>query len=61
MNIPFDQQPADTFCDREDRHEFVDILKRMLVLNQDARLSPVEGLQHNFVSMAHFTPYANSK
>ncbi|VDO62492.1 unnamed protein product [Heligmosomoides polygyrus] len=47
----FESDPIEQICDRLDRQEFVEILKKMLVLNQDFRLTPLEGLEHKFVTM----------
>jgi homeodomain interacting protein kinase len=40
-------------CEKADRQEFVDILKQMLCMDQDRRLTPSGGLQHRFVKMNH--------
>ncbi|KAE9413997.1 hypothetical protein Angca_006154 [Angiostrongylus cantonensis] len=56
----FESDPIEQICDRLDRQEFVDILKKMLVLNQDFRLTPLEGLEHKFVTMSHLHAYANT-
>ncbi|VDM75184.1 unnamed protein product [Strongylus vulgaris] len=56
----FESDPIEQICDRLDRQEFVEILKKMLVLNQDFRLTPLEGLEHKFVTMAHLHAYANT-
>ncbi|CAJ0938037.1 unnamed protein product, partial [Mesorhabditis belari] len=58
---PVENDPMETMCDRLDRAEFVDILKRMLVLNQEYRLMPYEGLQHPFVTMSHLSAYSIHK
>ncbi|KAK0397599.1 hypothetical protein QR680_002186 [Steinernema hermaphroditum] len=44
---------ADHVAEGKDRQEFVDILRKMLCMDQDRRLSPVDGLNHNFVRMNH--------
>ncbi|KAK5972345.1 Homeodomain-interacting protein kinase 4 [Trichostrongylus colubriformis] len=56
----FESDPIEQICDRLDRQEFVEILKKMLVLNQDFRLTPLEGLEHKFVTMSHLHAYANT-
>uniref|UniRef100_A0A1I7WP78 Protein kinase domain-containing protein n=1 Tax=Heterorhabditis bacteriophora TaxID=37862 RepID=A0A1I7WP78_HETBA len=56
----YESDPIEQICDRLDRQEFVEILKKMLVLNQDFRLSPLEGLEHKFVTMNHLHPYSNT-
>uniref|UniRef100_A0A8R1DFH8 non-specific serine/threonine protein kinase n=1 Tax=Caenorhabditis japonica TaxID=281687 RepID=A0A8R1DFH8_CAEJA len=53
----FESDPIEHLCDRIDRQEFVDVLKRMLVLNPDFRISPSEGLECKFVTMTHINGY----
>lgn len=45
----------DASCEKEDRREFINILKHMLSIDQDRRLTPAEGLQHKFVKMNHLS------
>jgi serine/threonine protein kinase len=40
-------------ADYEDHRAFVDILKKMLHLDQDNRITPVEALRHPFLTLAH--------
>lgn len=47
----------DSVCERNDRTEFIDILKKMLDMDQDRRLTPSEGLKHAFVQMTSFIGY----
>lgn len=56
----YESDPMEQLCDRVDKTEFVDLLKRMLVLNQDFRLSPTEGLDHKFITMAHLQGYSTT-
>ncbi|CAB3410446.1 unnamed protein product [Caenorhabditis bovis] len=53
----YEPDPFEQVIDRADRQEFVDILKKMLVLDPDYRLLPSEGLEHRFTTMAHLAPY----
>ncbi|EGT30622.1 CBN-HPK-1 protein [Caenorhabditis brenneri] len=53
----FESDPVEHLCDRIDRQEFVDVLKKMLVLNPDFRMSPAEGLESKFVTMTHINGY----
>ncbi|EFO82624.1 CRE-HPK-1 protein [Caenorhabditis remanei] len=53
----FESDPVEHLCDRIDRQEFVDVLKKMLVLNPDFRISPAEGLESKFVTMTHVNGY----
>ncbi|CCD69761.1 Homeodomain-interacting protein kinase 1 [Caenorhabditis elegans] len=53
----FESDPVEHLCDRIDRQEFVDVLKKMLVLNPDFRITPAEGLESKFVTMTHINGY----
>ncbi|GMR61706.1 hypothetical protein PMAYCL1PPCAC_31901, partial [Pristionchus mayeri] len=58
VTVPsFDEDPMNQVCERMDRDEFVALLKRMLVLNQDQRITPFEALQHPFVTVTHLAIY----
>ncbi|TRY69285.1 hypothetical protein TCAL_11008 [Tigriopus californicus] len=48
------------YRDREvDRREFIDLLRRMLVMDQERRITPSEALNHPFVTMTHLADYAH--
>lgn len=51
----------DMVCERIDRQEFVDILKRMLCMDQEKRINPFEGLHHPFITMNHLIEYGLTK
>lgn len=53
--MPTDLDRIDASCEREDRREFINILKKMLSIDQDHRLTPAESLQHNFIKMTHLS------
>ncbi|TMS37154.1 hypothetical protein L596_004146 [Steinernema carpocapsae] len=55
VNLATELDANDLMAENKDRQEFVDILKKMLCMDQDRRLSPVDGLHHNFVRMSHLT------
>ncbi|VDN04899.1 unnamed protein product [Thelazia callipaeda] len=61
VNIPTDLDEVDKECERIDRADFVDILKKMLSIDQDKRITPAEGLQHPFVSLGHIFVYGPTK
>lgn len=48
-------------CEKADRTEFIDLLKKMLTMDQERRISPTEALEHNFLKMNHFSHYGNTK
>lgn len=47
-------------ADSLDRREFVDLLKKMLWLEQEVRLTPSEGLTHSFLLLTHLVEHQNS-
>jgi homeodomain interacting protein kinase len=59
--MPTDMEGVDLLCEKLDRQEFVDILKRMLLMDQERRLTPAEGIQHSFVQMSHLIEYGRTK
>lgn len=56
-----DTDPVDVLCEKNDRQEFVDILKQMLSIDQDKRLTPSGGLQHKFVKMTHLSDMGRTR
>ncbi|CEF70928.1 Homeodomain interacting protein kinase [Strongyloides ratti] len=48
-------------CEKSDRTEFIDLLKKMLAMDQERRITPTEALEHNFLKMNHFSHYGNTK
>ncbi|EJD76659.1 CMGC/DYRK/HIPK protein kinase, variant [Loa loa] len=61
VNIPTDLDDVDKECEQLDRADFVNILKKMLSIDQDKRITPAEGLQHPFVTMGHVFVYGPTK
>lgn len=53
VNVPTEIEGAELQAEKLDRREFIDLLKRMLTLDQERRISPGEALNHNFVTMNH--------
>jgi homeodomain interacting protein kinase len=51
----------DTIVEKADRQQFVDILKMMLCMDQDRRLTPSGGLQHPFVKMTHLSDLGRTR
>ncbi|KAI2649528.1 Homeodomain-interacting protein kinase 1 [Labeo rohita] len=46
--------------DAADRREFIDLLKKMLTLDADKRITPTKTLNHPFVTMAHLLHFPHS-
>lgn len=57
--MPNDLEGGELAAEKADRREFIDLLKRMLTLDQDRRISPIEALNHNFVSLNHLVEYGH--
>lgn len=59
INLPVSLVGSELLAEKADRKEFVDLLKRMLVLDQEHRITPYEALNHNFVTLNHLADYAH--
>lgn len=59
INFPSQLVGSELLAEKADRKEFIDLLKRMLVLDQEHRITPHEALNHNFVTMNHLADYAH--
>jgi homeodomain interacting protein kinase len=59
INVPTDLEGSELLAEKIDRKEFIDLLKRMLTLDQDRRITPGEALNHPFITMAHLIEYAH--
>lgn len=46
-------------AEKLDRQEFVDLLKRMLTVDQDRRVTPQNALNHKFLTLDHLYHYAH--
>ena len=59
VNVPTDLDGGELLAEKADRREFIDLLKRMLTMDQERRIVPSEGLYHAFVSLSHLVDYAH--
>jgi len=59
INLPLNLVGSELLAEKADRKEFIDLLKRMLVLDQEHRITPYEALNHNFVTLNHLADYAH--
>lgn len=59
VNVPTDLEGAELLAEKTDRREFIDLLKRMLTLDQERRITPGEALNHNFITMNHLAEYGH--
>lgn len=53
VKVQLEMDEVDGICEKSDRADFIDILKKMLDMDQDRRLTPNEGLKHPFVQMTN--------
>ncbi|QQP52950.1 Uncharacterized protein FKW44_005255 [Caligus rogercresseyi] len=59
VNVPTDLDRGELLAEKVDRREFIDLLKRMLTMVQDRRITPSEALNHPFITMSHMADYAH--
>ncbi|XP_021954938.1 homeodomain-interacting protein kinase 3 isoform X2 [Folsomia candida] len=59
VNVPTDLEGGELLAEKADRREFIDLLKRMLTMDQERRITPGEALNHSFVTLAHLAEYAH--
>ncbi|XP_014249376.1 homeodomain-interacting protein kinase 2 isoform X2 [Cimex lectularius] len=60
VNVPTDLEGGELLAEKADRREFIDLLKRMLTMDQvERRITPGEALNHPFVTLAHLVDYAH--
>ncbi|KRY51280.1 Homeodomain-interacting protein kinase 1, partial [Trichinella britovi] len=59
VNFSVALEGTDAVCERLDRQEFTDMLQKMLAVDQDRRITPNEGLQHNFLQLTNMLDYSN--
>ena len=59
MNVPTELEGGELLAEKVDRREFIDLLKRMLTMDQERRITPGEALQHQFVTLSHLVDYAH--
>ncbi|XP_046895321.1 homeodomain-interacting protein kinase 1 isoform X6 [Hypomesus transpacificus] len=51
---------TDVLAEKADRREFIDLLKKMLTLDADKRITPMKTLNHPFVTMTHLLHFPHS-
>ncbi|XP_020819538.1 homeodomain-interacting protein kinase 3 isoform X7 [Phascolarctos cinereus] len=60
VNTVMDLEGIDLLAEKADRREFVGLLKKMLLIDADLRITPVETLNHPFVNMKHLLDFPHS-
>lgn len=51
---------TDILAEKADRREFIDLLKKMLTLDAEKRITPTKTLNHPFVTMTHLLHFPHS-
>lgn len=51
---------CDLLVEKADRREFVGLLKKMLLIDAEERITPAEALSHPFVTMQHLLDFPHS-
>lgn len=57
--MPTDIDGIDLRAEKLDRQQLIDLLKHMLLLDQDRRIKPDEALNHPFQTLNHLAEYAH--
>ncbi|XP_019406973.1 PREDICTED: homeodomain-interacting protein kinase 3 isoform X2 [Crocodylus porosus] len=60
VNTMMDLEGSDLLAEKADRREFVSLLKKMLLIDADLRITPAETLNHPFVTMKHLLDFPHS-
>ncbi|XP_062402506.1 homeodomain-interacting protein kinase 2 [Sardina pilchardus] len=57
VNMNSDLEGSDMLAEKSDRREFIDLLTKMLTIDADKRITPIETLNHPFVTMTHLLDF----
>ncbi|XP_018112930.1 homeodomain-interacting protein kinase 3 isoform X1 [Xenopus laevis] len=60
VNMMVDLDGSDLMAEKADRREFVALLKKMLMIDADKRISPVDTLSQSFITMKHLLDFPHS-
>ncbi|XP_067850315.1 homeodomain-interacting protein kinase 3a isoform X2 [Heptranchias perlo] len=60
VNMVMDLEGSDLLAEKADRGEFVGLLKKMLLIDAEKRITPVETMNHPFVTMQHLLDFPHS-
>ncbi|XP_061577400.1 homeodomain-interacting protein kinase 2 isoform X4 [Cololabis saira] len=60
VNMTSDLEGSDMLAEKADRREFIDLLTKMLTIDADKRITPLETLNHPFVTMSHLLDFPHS-
>ena len=59
VNVQMDIESSQLLAEKIDRREFIDLLKRMLTIDQERRIQPAQALRHHFTTLSHLVDYAH--
>lgn len=59
VNVQMDIENSQLLAEKIDRREFIDLLKRMLTIDQERRIQPAQALRHQFTTLSHLVDYAH--
>uniref|UniRef100_A0AAQ4NUT6 non-specific serine/threonine protein kinase n=1 Tax=Gasterosteus aculeatus aculeatus TaxID=481459 RepID=A0AAQ4NUT6_GASAC len=60
VNMTSELEGSDMLAEKADRREFIDLLTKMLTIDADKRITPIETLNHPFVTMSHLLDFPHS-
>ncbi|XP_033972772.1 homeodomain-interacting protein kinase 3 isoform X4 [Trematomus bernacchii] len=60
VNLVMNLEGSDLLVEKADRREFVGLLKKMLLIDAEERISPAEALSQPFVTMQHLLDFPHS-
>uniref|UniRef100_A0AAY4BBH5 non-specific serine/threonine protein kinase n=1 Tax=Denticeps clupeoides TaxID=299321 RepID=A0AAY4BBH5_9TELE len=60
VNLVMNLEGTDLLAEKVDRGEFVNLLKKMLLIDAEKRIAPSEALSHPFVTMQHLLDFPHS-
>ncbi|XP_078271718.1 homeodomain-interacting protein kinase 3-like isoform X2 [Rhinoraja longicauda] len=60
VNMVMDLEGSDLQAEKADRMEFVSLLKKMLLIDAEKRITPVEAMSHPFLAMQHLLDFPHS-
>uniref|UniRef100_A0A8C2WJU0 non-specific serine/threonine protein kinase n=1 Tax=Cyclopterus lumpus TaxID=8103 RepID=A0A8C2WJU0_CYCLU len=60
VNLVMNLEGSDFLAEKADRQEFVGLLKKMLLVDAEERITPAEALSHPFVTMQHLLDFPHS-
>uniref|UniRef100_A0A3P9A812 non-specific serine/threonine protein kinase n=1 Tax=Esox lucius TaxID=8010 RepID=A0A3P9A812_ESOLU len=60
VNLVLNMEGSDLLAEKADRREFVGLLKSMLLIDAEKRITPPDALSHPFVTMQHLLDFPHS-